>query len=141
MSRAGIAAAFGAGAVFGVGRWVAGMTDPANVQGFLDVTGQWRPHLLAVLGTAMLSTMLMFRLARRRARPWLGARFAWPASTHIDARLLAGSAMFGAGWALAGYCPGPALTALGAPSVEAGIFVAAMAAGLWLAGAGSRIGR
>jgi hypothetical protein len=124
---------FAVGALFGTGLLISGMADPGNVQGFLDVTGDWRPQLLAVLGAAVLVAAIVFRVARGRPLPLWAARFHWPARRDIDARLVAGSALFGAGWALAGYCPGPALVSLGAASIDAAWFVAAMAAGMWLA--------
>jgi uncharacterized protein len=124
------------GFIFGVGLLVSGMVDPANVKGFLDVTGQtygaWRPQLLAVLGAGMMVTTVIYLLAKRRRHPLVEAGFHWPRATMIDPQLLLGSALFGAGWALAGYCPGPALVALGSFSSDAAIFVVAMAVGGFL---------
>ena len=133
MSILAIAIAFSIGALFGFGLLISGMTEPGNVQGFLDLAGAWRPQLLAVLGSAVVVASLMFTWARRRAAPLAARAFAWPTRKDIDARLVIGSAMFGIGWALAGYCPGPALTALGTLSTEAWVFVPALAAGAWLA--------
>lgn len=128
-----IAFAFCIGALFGFGLLISGMTEPGNVQGFLDLAGAWRPQLLAVLGSAVVVAGVLFAWARRRAAPLLASSFQWPTRKDIDARLVVGSAVFGIGWALAGYCPGPAVTALGSLSVEAWVFVPAMAAGAWLA--------
>ena len=133
MFKLAIALAFCVGALFGFGLLVSGMTEPGNVQGFLDLAGAWRPQLLAVLGSAVVVAYLMFAWARMRAAPLAARSFQWPTRRDIDVRLVAGSALFGIGWALAGYCPGPALTALGSLSTEAWVFVPAMAAGAWLA--------
>ena len=128
-----LAFAAGAGLLFGAGLIVSGMTDPGNVQGFLDIAGDWRPELMGVLGTGVLVASLMFLLARKRGVPLAAPHFNWPTRRDLDLPLVGGSALFGAGWALAGYCPGPALTSLGALSPEAWLFVPAMAAGMWLA--------
>ncbi len=133
MFKPAMALAFCIGALFGFGLLVSGMTEPGNVQGFLDLAGAWRPQLLAVLGSAVTVAYLLFAWARRRAAPLAARSFQWPTRRDIDVRLVAGSALFGVGWALAGYCPGPALTALGTLSTEAWVFVPAMAAGAWLA--------
>ena len=133
MSNPAIGLTFCIGALFGFGLLISGMTEPGNVQGFLDLAGAWRPQLLAVLGSAVVVAGLMFAWARRRAAPLAARSFQWPTRKDIDARLVIGSALFGIGWALAGYCPGPALTALGSFSKEAWVFVPAMAAGAWLA--------
>lgn len=133
MIKPAIALAFCIGALFGFGLLISGMTEPGNVQGFLDLAGAWRPQLLAVLGSAVVVAGVLFAWARRRAAPLLASSFQWPTRKDIDARLVVGSAVFGIGWALAGYCPGPAVTALGSLSVEAWVFVPAMAAGAWLA--------
>ena len=124
--------AFGMGALFSAGLLVSGMTDPANIKGFLDVAGDWRPQLLAVLGTGVIVAGLLFALARKLGAPLTTLHFHWPTRRDLDARLIAGSVLFGAGWALAGYCPGPALTSLGSLSADALAFVPAMAAGMWL---------
>lgn len=132
MIRSAIVFSFGIGAMFGLGLMISGMTDPANVQGFLDLAGHWRPHLLAVLGTAVVVAALLFAWARGRGAPLAAQTFHWPTRKDLDTPLVAGSALFGAGWALAGYCPGPALTSLGALSAQAWVFVPAMAVGVWL---------
>ena len=133
MFNPALALVFCIGALFGFGLLIAGMTEPGNVQGFLDLAGAWRPQLLAVLGSAVVVAGVLFALARKRAAPLAARGFQWPTRKDIDARLVIGSALFGIGWALAGYCPGPALTALGTLSLEAWVFVPAMAAGAWLA--------
>jgi uncharacterized membrane protein YedE/YeeE len=125
--------AFACGLVFGAGLLVSGMTDPRNIQDFLDVAGAWRPQLAAVMGAAVVVTATLYAIARRQARPVLAATFEWPTLKEIDARLVAGAVVFGAGWAIAGYCPGPAITSLGALGSEALVFVLAMAAGVWAA--------
>src|SRR5258705_13657203 len=111
--------AFACGLLFGVGLVVSGMTDPANIKGFLDIAGGWRPQLLAVLGSAVVVTTALYALARRRVAPLVGAAFNWPTRTDVDARLVAGAALFGIGWAVGGFCPGPALASLGLGSMEA----------------------
>ena len=117
------------GLLFGAGLIISGMTNPANVKGFLDVFGTWRPQLMAVLGTGMMVTWLLYVLARRFDHPLAESVFHWPQSTTIDKPLLLGAALFGAGWAVAGYCPGPALVAAGALNPVAIVFVLAMLAG------------
>lgn len=127
-----VLAALVAGVVFSLGLGVAGMTDPANVMGFLDFTGEWKPALAFVMGGAILvhSTSRWFVL--RRQAPVLEPAFSVPGPSPVDARLLAGSALFGVGWGLSGYCPGPAFTSLAAGTVDALTFVAAMLLGMWL---------
>ncbi len=127
-----IAAAALAGGVFGAGLQLAQMTDPAKVQNFLDVAGHWDPSLLFVLGAAVLVATIGFRLVTRRGRPLLDAHFHWPPPGAIDRRLLLGSALFGIGWGLAGYCPGPAFAALGLGRSDALWLAGAMLAGAWL---------
>jgi uncharacterized membrane protein YedE/YeeE len=125
-----VASAFVAGSLFGLGLAVSGMTDPLRVLGFLDLFGQWDPTLLFVLGGAVATTALAFRWVLGRAQPVLADRFLVPDARAIDAPLLAGAAIFGIGWGLAGYCPGPALAGLGVLSREALWFVPAMVAGM-----------
>jgi uncharacterized membrane protein YedE/YeeE len=127
-----LAIALACGLLFGLGLIGAGMTDPAKVQGFLDLAGAWDPSLGLVMGGAIAVGVVAFALAMRRERAWSGAPMAWPTATRVDARLVAGGALFGIGWGLAGYCPGPALVALGAGTSAAGWFVPAMLAGMWL---------
>lgn len=126
-----------AGSLFGVGLALGGMTDPRVVLGFLDLgaipAGGWNPRLIFVMGGALAVTFAGYRLAWRHARPWFAEAFSRPAKTKIDARLLGGAALFGTGWGIAGYCPGPALASL--PGLAPGliVFVLAMAAGLAVA--------
>jgi uncharacterized membrane protein YedE/YeeE len=120
------------GLVFGLGLLLSGMTDPGKVQGFLDVTTRWDPSLALVMGGAVLVASLAFAWARRSPQSWLGARRMWPAAGAIDSRLLGGGALFGLGWGLAGFCPGPALVALSAGMADAWIFVPAMLVGMAL---------
>ncbi|HWV91304.1 MAG TPA: DUF6691 family protein, partial [Burkholderiales bacterium] len=107
-------AAFAAGLVFGIGLIVSGMTDPGKVIGFLDLAGRWDPSLAFVMGGAILVGYFSFAAAGKRGRTFLGGAMQLPTSRDIDARLVAGSTVFGIGWGLAGFCPGPALVALGA---------------------------
>jgi uncharacterized membrane protein YedE/YeeE len=120
------------GIVFGAGLAISGMTNPAKVLAFLDVTGRWDPTLAFVMGGALLVSTAGFALARRRARPWLSLRFSIPTRQDIDAELIGGAALFGVGWGLVGLCPGPALASLSRGSAEISIFVAAMIAGVVL---------
>ncbi|MGR4896207.1 DUF6691 family protein [Stenotrophomonas sp. LARHCG68] len=125
-------AALLSGALFGLGLAVSGMTDPQRIRGFLDVSGDFDPALLFVLGGAVLTTLVLFRFVLRRPAPVLAARFQIPALKQIDRPLLFGAALFGIGWGLAGYCPGPALVGLGVLSPEALWFVPAMLLGMYL---------
>jgi uncharacterized membrane protein YedE/YeeE len=127
-----IVLAFVAGLVFGLGLLLSGMADPAKVLGFLDLAGAWDPSLAFVMAGAIAVGALAFALTRRRAKALLGDAMQLPTSTRIDRRLLAGSLLFGAGWGLAGFCPGPALVALGLGAPQAVVFVAAMLAGMGL---------
>jgi uncharacterized membrane protein YedE/YeeE len=125
-------AALASGALFGLGLALSGMTDARRVLGFLDLFGEFDPSLLFVLGGAVGTTMLLFRYVLRRGSPVLAATFHLSNLKHVDRRLLGGAAIFGIGWGIAGYCPGPALAGLGAGSTEALWFVPAMIAGLLL---------
>lgn len=122
-----------AGLLFGFGLSLSGMTAPARVQGFLDLAGVWDPTLAFVMGGALLVNLPAYWLTRRRAAPLFGVRFQLPSRRDLDGRLLAGSALFGIGWGLAGLCPGPALASLsqGAPLLAG--FVVAMVGGMLLA--------
>lgn len=131
MSRTSLAA-FASGVLFGIGLAMSGMTDPRRVLGFLDLFGAFDPTLLFVLGGAVLTTMLLFRFVLRRGSPVLADTFQLSSLSHIDARLVAGAALFGIGWGIAGYCPGPALAGLGIGSIEALWFVPAMIGGMLL---------
>ncbi|MYN08769.1 YeeE/YedE family protein [Pseudoduganella aquatica] len=119
-----------AGLTFGVGLIVSGMANPAKVLGFLDLAGQWDPSLAFVMGGAIAIGLVSFALARRRTTSFLGERLRMPASRVVDRRLVAGSALFGIGWGIAGFCPGPALASLGTGSPKALLFVVSMVAGM-----------
>ncbi|NNE05328.1 MAG: YeeE/YedE family protein [Xanthomonadales bacterium] len=118
-----------AGALFGAGLVISGMSNPNKVLNFLDVLGPWDASLLVVMMVAVPVTAIGFKLAWRQSAPVCGGAFQNPPGRHIDGRLLGGAAMFGVGWGLAGYCPGPALTALAIAPREGLIFVGAMLAG------------
>jgi uncharacterized membrane protein YedE/YeeE len=118
------------GLVFGIGLIVAGMTNPAKVLGFLDLAGRWDPSLALVMAGAILVALPAFRAAARRRQSLLGEPMHLPSATRIDRRLVLGSLAFGAGWGLAGFCPGPALASLATGSVQPFIFCAAMLAGM-----------
>lgn len=121
------------GLLFGLGLAVAGMTDPRKVLGFLDLAGDWDPSLLFVLGGAVGVTMIAFRFVLRRPRPVLAAHFETPTRHGIDRPLLLGAALFGSGWGIAGYCPGPAVTLLALPqNPETWLVLPAILAGQWL---------
>ena len=125
-----LVAALVAGLVFGIGLIVSGMTDPSKVIGFLDLAGSWDPSLGFVMGGAILVGLIAFRFAARRDRLLLGDEMRLPTATHIDRRLVLGGLAFGAGWGLAGYCPGPALASLASGGSKPLIFAAAMVAGM-----------
>ncbi|MGZ5178970.1 MAG: DUF6691 family protein [Ramlibacter sp.] len=126
-------AAFVAGLVFGLGLLVSGMANPAKVLGFLDVAGRWDPSLALVMGGAVLVGLLAFRLANTRNVSLLGLPMRLPLDRRtVDRRLVVGGLVFGVGWGLAGFCPGPALVALGTGNPKAVVFVAAMLAGMAL---------
>ena len=121
---------FVGGLVFGVGLLLSGMTDPHKVKAFLDVAGAWDPSLALVMGGAIAVGIGAHALARRRSRAWTGAPMEIPTDRTIDARLIGGGVLFGMGWGVAGFCPGPALVALGSGMAEAAVFVVAMLAGM-----------
>jgi uncharacterized membrane protein YedE/YeeE len=123
-------AALLSGLVFGLGLIVSGMANPAKVLAFLDVAGKWDPSLALVMGGAVAVGVCAFFLAGRRVRSYLGVSMQIPTPRKIDRRCLLGSLTFGIGWGLAGFCPGPALVALGAGRIKAVVFVAAMLAGM-----------
>ena len=124
--------AFAAGLILGIGLILSGMTDPGKVIGFLDVTGDWDPSLAFVMGGAILIGFFAFRLAGKRAKSFVGGAMHLPHRRDIDKRLVSGSVLFGIGWGLAGFCPGPALVALGLGQGKAVVFVVAMLAGMAL---------
>jgi uncharacterized membrane protein YedE/YeeE len=127
------AVAYLVGLLFGLGLCVGGMTDPARVLGFLDLADAWDPSLMFVMAGALVVTALGYRLVFARGRPWLAANFELPTASRIDRRLLLGAALFGIGWGLAGYCPGPALTSLAGMRPAVWGLVASMVLGWWLA--------
>jgi len=118
-----------AGVIFGLGLAVAQMTNPLKVLAFLDVAGAWDPSLALVMGGAVFVTMLGFRWAQRRAQPFADEQFHLPSQTAIDRPLVLGAALFGVGWGLSGYCPGPAIATLLTGNTEAWLLVPAMLVG------------
>lgn len=127
-----LVSAFAAGLVFGVGLLVSGMANPDKVLGFLDLAGAWDPSLALVMGGAVGVGIVAFTIARGRTTSLLGEPMRLPERRDIDAPLVLGALGFGVGWGLAGFCPGPALVALGALELKALVFVAAMIAGMGL---------
>ncbi len=124
-----IFAALASGILFGLGLGVSRMIDPSKVQGFLDIAGAWDVTLLVVMVSALAVYAVGYRLVMRRPKPILGDVFHVPTRRDVDARLVLGSAIFGVGWGLAGFCPGPALTALVLGRTEVLLFVVAMLVG------------
>ena|SRR5438876_588770 len=122
--------AFAAGLMFGLGLIVSGMANPAKVLGFLDLAGKWDPTLLVVMAGAIAIGLAAFTLARRRTLSAIGLPMQLPTARTIDSPLVIGSLVFGIGWGLAGFCPGPALVALGAGYSKGAVFVAAMLLGM-----------
>ena len=122
------------GLLFGLGLIVSGMSDPGKITGFLDLFGTWDPSLAFVMAGAIAVGLFAFAAARRRTSAFLGGAMQLPTRREIDRRLVVGSLVFGVGWGLAGFCPGPALVALGAGYWEAVVFTLAMLAGLALQG-------
>jgi uncharacterized protein len=134
------------GLLFGSGLVIAGMSDPAKVLNFLDVTRNWDPSLAFVMGGAVIVTFIGYKLVWKRGAPIFDTTFHVPVSQAIDAKLLSGAALFGVGWGLGGLCPGPAFTALGTGHQSAVVFVVAMCVGMVAARWGSlldvkRLGR
>ena len=118
------------GLVFGLGLIISGMANPAKVLGFLDLAGAWDPSLALVMAGAIAVGFFAFLIAKRRTLSLIGAEMKLPTATHIDKRLVAGGTLFGMGWGIAGFCPGPGLVALGMGEPKALVFVAAMLAGM-----------
>jgi uncharacterized protein len=123
---------FACGLIFGFGLLISGMTDPAKVLGFLDIFGSWNPTLGFVMVGALAVTAAGFAITKRRGTPVLTSQSLWPTRWDIDAPLVAGSILFGAGWGLVGLCPGPAIENLATLSPQVGLFVLAMALGMVL---------
>ena len=122
--------ALASGLIFGLGLIAGGMTDPAKVKGFLDLFGAWDPSLALVMAGAIAVASIAFAAARRRSLSWTGERMELPVNTVIDRRLLAGGVLFGIGWGIGGFCPGPALVAMGSGLGAAWIFGVAMLVGM-----------
>ena len=135
------AAAFLAGLVFGIGLVLSGMNDPGKVLGFLDVAGSWDPSLAFVMAGAILIGLVAFAFAKRRTSAFLGGAMQLPKNRDIDPRLVGGALVFGVGWGLAGFCPGPALVDFGAGYDKAAVFVAAMLLGMLVESALDRVKR
>jgi uncharacterized membrane protein YedE/YeeE len=114
------------GVLFGAGLAASGMTDPAKVQGFLDILGVWNPSLMFVMGGALMVTLVTFRFILKMKQPLFGDVFHLPTKADIDPNLIAGAALFGTGWGLVGYCPGPAIAAIAYLDQDIMIFLAAM---------------
>jgi hypothetical protein len=128
-----LATTFLSGLLFGLGLVVSGLINPAKVLNFLDIAGSWDPSLALTMGAAVLATAAGYRLAFAKVAPAFAGAFQLPTAAAIDARLISGSALFGIGWGLVGYCPGPAIAALSSGSTSTALFVAAMLAGMALA--------
>lgn len=124
--------AFLGGALFSVGLGISGMTDPNKVIAFLDVTGNWDPSLAFVMAGAMVPNIILFRFILKRDKPVLDSRFHLPDNNAIDWRLVSGAALFGIGWGMSGYCPGPAITSVVGGGSLAILFVATMIVGAFL---------
>ncbi len=123
---------FLSGLVFGIGLIVAGMANPAKVKGFLDLAGHWDPSLALVMAGAIGVGVFAFRVAHNRMETLLGVELNLPRNVHIDRRLVLGSVLFGIGWGIGGFCPGPGIVAVGAGEIKAVVFVASMLAGMAL---------
>ncbi len=123
---------FLSGLVFGIGLIVAGMANPAKVKGFLDLAGNWDPSLALVMAGAIGVGLIAFRVAHNRMETMLGVELKLPRNVHIDRRLVLGSVLFGIGWGIGGFCPGPGIVAVGAGEPKAVLFVGAMIAGMLL---------
>lgn len=120
------------GVIFGAGLALADMVNPARVQAFLDLAGAWDPTLMFVMGAALVPSAIAYLIRRRMTRPLLGERFSIPESRTLDRQLLVGAGMFGIGWGLVGFCPGPAVAGLVLGAWQAWLFVVAMLAGMAL---------
>ena len=127
-----VVSAFVGGLLFGLGLALSEMINPARVVGFLDVAGVWDPTLLLVMAGALAVTVPMFPLVLRRASPVFAETFRLPTKVRVDVPLIAGAAIFGIGWGLAGFCPGPAVAAMATASPTVALFVVAMLFGQWL---------
>jgi uncharacterized membrane protein YedE/YeeE len=129
---------FVAGLLFGLGLLLSGMSDPGKVLGFLDLLGSWDPSLALVMAGAILVGMLAFTVAKKRTINFLGGALHLPTANQIDRRLVIGALLFGAGWGLAGFCPGPSLVSMFSGQPKAAVFVLAMVIGMLLYEAADR---
>ncbi len=121
-----------AGFIFGLGLALSKMIDPNKVLNFLDVTGNWDPSLALVMGGALLVTSVTFKFILKRNQPIFGDKFKLPTRTDIDFKLIMGAMLFGIGWGIAGFCPGPAIASLGLALLDPAIFVISMMGGFWV---------
>ena len=128
----GLLLAFASGIVFALGLGISGMTRPVKVIGFLDFAGNWDASLAFVMIGAIAVYFIAYRLASRRTAPLFAAKFSGPERKDIDLNLIVGAAIFGAGWGLGGFCPGPAITSLASGAIPVAVFVISMAAGIYL---------
>ncbi|MEM8800917.1 MAG: DUF6691 family protein [Pseudomonadota bacterium] len=128
------------GLIFGVGISISGMANPAKVLNFFDIVGSWDPSLIFVMGGALVTTFIGYRLILGRAAPLFEGSFSLPTARNLDANLIGGSALFGIGWGISGFCPGGALPALGTGRWEVFVFTAALIAGILLARLIQRLG-
>ena len=135
------ASEFFVGLLFGWGLLISGMTDPGKVIGFLDLAGAWDPSLALVMGGAIAVGVFAFAIARKRTRNFFGGALHLPTSSDIDKRLVIGSLLFGAGWGLAGFCPGPGIVSMAAGESKALLFVVAMLAGMAIFEVSDRLSR
>ncbi len=126
-----IIVAFFTGFLFSIGLGVSGMTKPERVQGFLDIFGNWDPSLLFTIGGAVAVYAIMFRISKKFHKPFFADKFFVPSKRELDPKLLAGSALFGFGWGLSGYCPAPAMVAAGGGVVPVLVFLFSMLLGMW----------
>jgi hypothetical protein len=120
------------GVLFGFGLLISGMTNPQKILNFLDLAGSWDPSLLFVMGGAVLIGLIGFYLLTQRSQAFFGGALRVPTRRHISKPLVIGSIIFGAGWGIAGFCPGPAIVSVGSGQAKAIVFVIAMLAGMWI---------
>jgi uncharacterized protein len=131
--------AFAAGVLFAIGLGISGMTHPSKVLAFLDVTGDWDPSLAFVMGGGVLVNLVVFRLALRRGAPLLAPSFSLPVKSALDPPLVLGATIFGVGWGIGGFCPGPALVSLAGGAMPVVAFVAAMVGSMLAGDAAQRV--
>ncbi len=126
-----VAVAFFTGFLFSIGLGTAGMTKPEKVQGFLDIFGSWDPSLLFTIAGAIFAYTVVFRISKKFHKPFFAAEFSIPTKRELDPKLLGGSALFGFGWGLSGYCPAPAIVAAGGGVTPVLVFLSSMLLGMW----------